>query len=342
MSQELENIESISINTKFKLELIKIDSNEYNYKIISKEPFIGELNSSSARLFLDDSLKINEIQGIFAIGKFGNSNSTLLVIKSGIDSPLAYNLYIDIKGNGKYKQTSTIELFPNILSEMWPYYIYSLKISAIKKSIDLPQNESVLDTICNSEYDIEKGNILFNEQLTLILDLITKQEVSGIDIIKEYEDSIKSVTASTWGWFNELHNMDSSNRFIGTYINRKKIDQPLVFELTECPYLEREVAYFFAKKERNIKFVVFKWGQKWVGGWQSRAYNNVESDFRSKYEFIRNSLNKSLGIPHDSVIEDINNMKTEWATDEGVVALSYLYIDQYSRGIVLKIYLKDD
>jgi hypothetical protein len=343
-SQAPEISDVISINTKFKLELIKIDSIDYVYKIVSKEPLNGELDSDSARLQISDSLSINEVQGIFGYGNFGNSKSTMLIVKSGNDSPLNYNLFIDIKGKGKFVNTSTVPIHDGIPSlEIWPEYIYSIKISGFSKvDIKPSEDELDLDTTCTSEFDIDKGNILFDEQLGLISDIIFHQANFELDRIKEYEDSIMSIPASSWGWGNELNILDSNGRLTGTYINRRKIAQPLVFTLTECPYLEREVAYFFSKKRKDVKFVVFKWSQRWDGGWQSRAYHEIECDFKSKYEYIRNSLNKTLGSPGDSLTEDNRRFQTKWQTKEGVIAKSYLYMDQYARYLKLYIYLKDE
>lgn len=340
-SQEWENLNIISINTKFKLELVKIDSFEYTYNIISKEPFIGELNSDSAHLLLNDALNSNEVQGIFGYGNFGNSKNTILIVKSGNDSPLSYELFIDIKG--KFVNTSTVPIHYGIPSlEIWPGYINSIKISGFRKvDIEPAENELKPDTTCISQLDIDKGNILFNEQLSLLSGIISHQEKFEIEKIKKFEDSVMSIPVSSWGWSNELNISDSKGRLTGSYINRKKIVQPLVFKLTECPYLTREVAYFYSKKEKDVKFVVFKWSQRWVGGWQSRAYTDIESDFRSKFEFIGNSLTKTLGSPVDSLIEGNRRFQTEWQTKEGVTAKSYLYIDQYSRGLKLYIYLKD-
>ena len=93
-SQKLKEYEPLNLNTKFKLELIKIDSINYTCKVISKEPFNKELESDSIRSLLDDSLKPNEIQGIFAIGKFGSSKSILLVVKSGTESLLYFKFFL--------------------------------------------------------------------------------------------------------------------------------------------------------------------------------------------------------------------------------------------------------
>lgn len=343
ISQNLKEIEAIEINSKFKLEIVETYPGIYGYKLLSIEEIHQEINSSSAGGLLDDSLKHNEIQGVFAIGKFGDVTSTILVLKSGHYSPLDYRLFIDTKGRNRYHLTSTTPLSTNIQSiEVWPYGIHAIKISEFTKAkIVLLDTSEILDTTCYSGYDIKNGNMLFDQQLTLILDLITSQKNLGIDVIKKYEDSIQSISKSPWGWGNELNELDSNNRFIGTYINRKKIADPLVFEITECPYLKREVAYFASKKNGNIKFVVFKWSQKWVGGWQSRAFGSIDKEFRTKNDFIINSLNNALGSPIDSQIEGNRKFVYDWRTNEGLIAESYLYIDKYSRSQIVKIYLKD-
>ena len=132
-SQKLKNIKGISLGTKFKLKLIERDSGRFAYKIISEIPFEKEFDSNTARKLLDDTLKSNEVQGIFGIGKFGDSKKVLLLIKSGYKEQLDYDLFIDVKGKGRYKETSTLPLgveYPSV--EMWPYYIYSIKIKSFQ------------------------------------------------------------------------------------------------------------------------------------------------------------------------------------------------------------------
>jgi hypothetical protein len=107
--QKLKDIEAIKLNTKFMLELTKEDSNKFSYKIVSTEPFHGELESSSFKL-LDEDLYNNQIQGILGIGTFGAQRSIQLLIKSGVKVPLQYKLSIDMKGNDRFKKTSTIQL----------------------------------------------------------------------------------------------------------------------------------------------------------------------------------------------------------------------------------------
>lgn len=340
--QKLQDIEAIKLNTKFTLQLNKGDSNNFPYKIISTEPFEGELESSSFKL-LDEDLNNNQIQGILGIGTFGSQRSVQLLIKSGGELPLIYELFIDRKGNDRFKKTSTIQLIPGVPSqEIWPYNIHAIKIGNFQKPSIIKETESVLDTTCYSTLDIHQGNTLINEQLTFLSEIISNQEESVVDKIKNYEDSIKSISISSWGWGDELNILDKNGRKIGEHVKRKKIKEILVYKLTECPYLSREVGYFFSKKDRKLKCVVFKWRQRWVGGWQSRAYQNIEDDYRSKYGFLNKSLNEVLGSPTSSFNKENRRHKNIWVSNQGMSAESYLYIDQYSRSLRLKIYFPDE
>jgi len=342
-AQELMNVSPIEINTKFRIKLIKKGLSDFSYEIISKVPFNDELNSGKAQSILVDSLEVNEIQGIFAVGTFGNKESTLLVLKSGRKDPLQYNLFIDLKGRNKFKKTSTLPLhweYPSI--EVWQDYIHAIKFASFKQ-IALGQTEPQmeLDTTCYSTLSINQGNILLNDQLTFLSELINNQEKSAVDKIKKYEDSINSISISSWGWGDQLNIVDNNGRKIGEHVKPKKIKDILVFKLTECPYLSREVGYFFSKKDRKLKFVVFKWRQRRVKGWRSRDYKNINDDYRSKYEFLNKHLNLSLGPPTNSLNIENRRYKNKWLSNKDLSAESTLYIDQYSRSLRLKIYLPD-
>ncbi|WP_299531218.1 hypothetical protein [Ulvibacterium sp.] len=342
-AQELRNVSPIDINTKFRIKLIKKGASDFSYEIVSKVAFNDQLNSGKAPSILDDSLEVNEIQGIFAVGKFGTKKSTLLVLKSGSKAPLQYNLFIDLKGRNKFKKTSTLPLnsqYPSI--EVWQDYIHAIKFSNFKQiAIRRTEPQMELDTTCYSTLNINQGNILLYDQLTFLSELISNQEESAVDKIKKYEDSINSISASSWGWGDQLNIVDNNGRKIGEHVNRKKIKDILVFKLTECPYLSREVGYFFSKKDRKLKFVVFKWRQRRVSGWRSKDYKNIGDDYRYKYDFLNKYLNLTLGPPTSSLKEENIRYKNKWLSNKHLSAESNLYIDKYSRTLRLKIYLSD-
>ena len=102
------------------------------------------------------------------------------------------------------------------------------------------------------------------------------------------------MSETNWGWKNELFVVTEDGRYLDGYINSKPIAQPLVYKLTECPYMEREIGYFFTKSKKDVKLVLFVWKLRWVEGWQSRAYNSITNDFRLKNEFIIKSLSSRM------------------------------------------------
>jgi hypothetical protein len=338
-AQELKELDAIKLNTKFLLRLTPTNASEFSCEIVSVTPFNESIESSSIRSYLEESLGINEVQGILTTGYFGNQKCILLTIKSGLAFPLDYELFIDGKGNNKFKKTSTVAIYPEFpTQEIWQQPIYSIKISRFKKAnIEAIQTEFKLDTICNNTLDIEKGNDLLNEQLKDVFDLVNYKSKSEIERIREYEKIINSTNESSWGWKNELLINKDGRYFDGFYIDSKKVDQPLVYKVTECPYLTRETGYFFTKKTEDVKLVLFVWRQRWVEGWQSTAYNLIAKDFRQKHEFITKYFNSRMGTPIEK-FETVESITTSWQTIDGTTIKSYLYIDADSFSLKLYIY----
>ena len=317
------------------------NSSKFSYQIISTTPFNEAIQSSSINSYLDDSLGVNEVQGILTTGYFGSYKSILLSIKSGLEVPIDYDLFIDENGNNKFKKTSTVanSAYPSL--EVWQDYIHSVKISGFRKAkIESVVAEIKLDTTCNSSLDIEKGNNLLDEQLKFVFDLIYSADKTEIDRIKEYEKTINSVSETNWGWKNELFVVTEDGRYLDGYINSKPIAQPLVYKLTECPYMEREIGYFFTKSKKDVKLVLFVWKLRWVEGWQSRAYNSITNDFRLKNEFIIKSLSSRMGNPIKTN-KTPKNVTNSWRTKDGVEVESDLFVDKDSFSLKLYVYIKN-
>jgi len=339
-AQELKEVKAIKLNTKFLIRLTATNSSEFSYEIISTTPFNEAIQSSSINSYLDDSLGTNEVQGILTTGYFGSYKTILMVIKSGLEAPLDYDLFIDEKGNNKFKKTSTVTIhsaYPTL--EVWQEYIHSAKVSGFRKAkIESVETEIKLDTTCNNNLDIGKGNNLLGEQLKCVFDLINSEDKAEIERIKEYEKTINSTSESNWGWKNELL-VNRDGRYFDGYIDSKKVDQPLVYKVTECPYMKRETGYFFTKRKKDVKLVVFVWKLRWVGGWQSRAYNSIAGDFRLKHEFIIKSLSSRIGNPIETN-ETSKNIINSWRTKDGVEIKSNLFIDKDSFSLKLYVYTK--
>lgn len=336
-SQKLKDHEAINLNTIFKLELIKIDSTKYTFTVLSKESFNKELDSDSISSLLDESLKTNEIQGIFAIGKFGNSNSILLVIKSGHESLLDYNLFIDVKGKGKFKQTSTSQLYPNVPSiEIWPYYINAIKITSLQSfEIEKTIYEPIeIDSTCikNPTLNISNGNKLFEQQLKMVKNAFLKSESFNLNQMLSFEDSIKSEDVS-------LGHFYSLSEGIYPYFSNYKFGNPLRYRRIECPYFDGYSSYFFTKNEKEIKVVSFEWREFKLSDWSGNEVDRSElrKVFETQYETIKKIITDVIGSPLTIEQEpDSGRLDTKWKSDNGISA--YLFIFENYNEIDLYVY----
>jgi hypothetical protein len=323
--QKLKDIEAIKLNTKFMLELTKEDSNKFSYKIVSTEPFHGELESSSFKL-LDEDLYNNQIQGILGIGTFGAQRSIQLLIKSGVKVPLQYKLSIDMKGNDRFKKTSTIQLIQGIPSqEIWPYNIHAIKISNFQKAPFIEETESELDTVCYSTINIDHGNMLLSEQIRMAIDLISSNDQKDKESVEQFENAFESeLQPDEWGWFQ--HQI-------------KKIKSPDIYEKIECPYFERDAAYYYSKRKDNLKLMTLSWGPRWSGGWQPNISEDLLSEFRTKYDILLKSAETTLGAPVDNNNnEDFTEFNTKWQTNNGIKAKASLSLGKYSYLLRFYIY----
>lgn len=340
-AQKIDKKPEIGINTKFTLELIPKDSTKFDYRILKSEPYTNNKESDSARKALKDSLEFNQVQGVFTTGYFGNKIVTLLVIKTGNDNPLDYSLYIKRNGKRNFKKTSTINIsqLPNV--EIWQEELTSLKILDFKKVPFEPFIPEIqIDTTCYSNFDISKGNKLFKEQLPFVLDIISKtRKKIEINQIKSFEDSINSLAKSNWGYLNNLL-IKKDERYMDGYINSRKIAQPLVFEITECPFLKRNTAYYFTKRKKDIKLVMFEWKLRWVDGWQSKDYSNISENYTEKYEFLKTTLSEFMSVDKDEHPNHNSDLyEIIWFKKDDVLAKLSLYMNEEYNNYSLSLHL---
>lgn len=341
VSAQLSEKPEIKIDTKFTLELMPKNSLEFDYRILKSEPYNNNKDEYSARKALSDSLKPNQVQGVFTTGYFGDKLATLLIIKTGNERPLEYNLSIKRNGKRKFKKTSTIAIttVPNI--EVWQEKISSLKFSNFKRMpFESFIPEVTIDTICYSNYDTSKGNKLFREQMPLILKIVSNQSKRiEIDQIKTFEDSINSSVKSNWGYLNNLL-IKKGERYMDGYIKSRKIAPPLVFEITECPFFKRNTAYYFTKRKKDIKLILFEWKLRWVDGWQSQDYSKISENYQNKYEFLKITLSDFMSIDeYEHPNHESSPHEIIWFKKDDISAKLSLYINERYNDYSLSLHI---
>ena len=131
------------LGTKFVIKLVPIDSVNYNYSILSFEPFreIVDMKKSNFDELFEKSGEDSTIVFYFCLGTHGETDQekrknmqTLLLIKNYSKEKLQYTSEIQVKEDGEYEWTSNVGMWPNIIMyEMWPYMIYYIGLKELKK-----------------------------------------------------------------------------------------------------------------------------------------------------------------------------------------------------------------
>jgi len=129
------------IGSKFVIELVSIDSVNYDYSVLSFEPF-----EETVELFEDEELfeekgEDNTIVFYFCFGTYGETDQereenmkVLLIMKNYSKVALKYTSDILRQEDGEFESTSNVGISPNARgTEMWPYMIYAIGLSEFRK-----------------------------------------------------------------------------------------------------------------------------------------------------------------------------------------------------------------
>jgi hypothetical protein len=330
--------QEVEIGTIFTIEFSNPEKN-MDFKLISKSSYNEVIDLSKMDSIIKNEPKENQIIGVFANGKFGNKTNSMLVLISGLNDNLNYDLKIKLPNKRKLQKTSTSTLFKGVKSiEYWPYEIEKIdfkKFKTIPKENFQPfQIETKIDSTCikNANKNIEFGEQEFKKHLDLAISEFNNIEGFELEKMTEYENSINSEDVSL-GHFWSLGN--------GIYPNKKefKFGNPISYRRVECPYFEGKSNYFYTKENKNIRVVSFNWKtfKESNFGINPKIEKNLNEKFNSKYDFIVNTVSELLGNPLDIEQEkDSGRIDTKWKSVNGINA--YLFKFKTFNEIRLYIY----
>lgn len=316
--------QEVKIGTIFTIEFSNTEKN-LDFEIISKSSFNEVIDLSKMDSLIKDKPKENQIIGVFANGKFGNKTNSMLVLISGLNDNLDYDLKIKIPNKRKLQKTSTSALFKGVKSiEYWPYQIEKIdfiKFKTIPKENFQPfQIETKIDSTCikNADKSIEYGEQEFKAHIELAISEFENSTVFELGKMLEYENRINSVDVSL-GHFWSLGE--------GIYPNEKgfKFGNPISYRRYECPYFEGKTNYFFTKDDKNIKVVSFNWEtfKESNFGVNPEIKSDVDDKFREKFEYVIKTVDSFLGIPIENITEESGQRKVRWKNEKGINA--YLF-----------------
>jgi len=316
--------QEVKIGTIFTIEFSNPEKN-LDFEIISKSSFNEVIDLTKMDSIIKDKPKENQIIGVFANGKFGNKTNSMLVLISGLNDNLDYDLKIKIPNKRKLQKTSTSALFKGVKSiEYWPYQIEKIdfiKFKTIPKENFQPfQIETKIDSTCikNADKSIEYGEQEFKAHIELAISEFENSTDFELGKMLEYENRINSADVSL-GHFWSLGE--------GIYPNEKgfKFGNPISYRRYECPYFEGKTNYFFTKDDKNIKVVSFNWEtfKESNFGVNPEIKNDVDDKFHEKFEYVIKTVNSFLGIPIENITEESGQRKVRWKNEKGINA--YLF-----------------
>jgi len=119
---------SFPIGSRVTIQLIPVDSVNFNYRVIKFEAYHEIIDIESNKKLLPDSIGNNIVEFIFSYGRYGsdeknNEYKIVLELRSSVTAALEYKADIQVP-NQVFKSTSVEPLFHMVVSkELWPYQI---------------------------------------------------------------------------------------------------------------------------------------------------------------------------------------------------------------------------
>lgn len=128
------------IGSKFTIEMVQIDSVNFNFSIIEFEPFQQVVDTYETDTLFEEQGKEGTIEFYFCFGSHGETDKekednmkVLLVFKNRTEFHFTYLSDIQREENGEFESTSNIGSYSGAMgTEMWPYMIYQIGLHDFK------------------------------------------------------------------------------------------------------------------------------------------------------------------------------------------------------------------
>ena len=135
------NAFAFPIGSKFVIKLVPTDSVNYDYSVLSFEPFEKIVDTWKHDGLFEEKGEENTIVFYFCFGTHGETDQekeknreVLLLMKNYSKVALNYTSEIQRQKDGGFEKTSNVGTLPNVIGmEMWPYMIYTIGLREFRK-----------------------------------------------------------------------------------------------------------------------------------------------------------------------------------------------------------------
>jgi len=321
---------TVKFNTRFTLALQTDDSLNYTYTIKSQEAFYKTVNLSETTSLFDSIVPLGEIQGIFTYGKLGNNLNVFLMLKSGLNQPLTYELKIKKSNKRKPVKTSVVRLHPNVAStELWPYNIDYIEFSGFKivEKLNYAAPKPKMDSTCikDTSNNLSYADSLFSDFIELVYHSFINSKGLHLDSTLAFEHAMNSKDVSR-DYFTSIGEDIYPNK------NQFKLEKPAIYRHIECPYFETDVEYYYTKRKKNVKVIMLEWNDFESADAFDEALSPdfMSMCFRDKFNRIAKQMTELFGNPVFTEIDSEKNPNKfrddiTWESKDGVNGYLFMF-----------------
>ncbi|HOF15942.1 MAG TPA: hypothetical protein PLF32_01320 [Bacteroidales bacterium] len=334
-AQELPSIPAngfaFPLGSKFTIKLIPTDSVNFDYSVLSFEPFEKIVDTYKKDKLFKKKGQDSTIVFYFCLGTHGKTKQekdknmrVLLIMKNYSKEALNYTSEIQLKEDGEYQETSNVGAYPGAIgTEIWPYMIYSIGLREFRKfGSDTDFTEIVESEENNLKTTAEIENA-FRNRFQLILSDLGKLQLNDV-ILKEHE----------WGG---VDNMPEYNRSIAEsyYPNPNKFPLDTFKEYSyKSSLIENSIIYYATKENGLIRVVSLNWEEPFFIN--EELENEVNETLRNQLVFLENMIVQEAGKHIDSEKEE-NYISKTWKTANGLtIYLEHMKSFERIRMIIYK------
>ena len=314
-AQELPSIPAngfaFPLGSKFVIKLIPTDSVNFDYSVLSFEPFEEIVDTRKKDDLFEKKGEDNTIVFYFCFGTNGETEQereknmrVLLIMKNYSKEVLNYTSEIQREEDGEYEETSNVGTFPNAIgTEIWSYMIYSIGLREFRKfSFATNSTNRITDELDNIQTTVEAESI-FTNRLNLILSDLGKLRLNDIRL-REQE----------WGG---VDNMPDYELGIGEsyYPNHNKyeIDTFRVYSY-ESSLIENSITYYATKESGSIRVVFLEWEEPFLIN--PNLQEKADETFRNLLTSLEDKIVQEAG-KHIEYKEEENYINRVWKTSGG-------------------------
>lgn len=297
------------LGSKFVIKLVPKDSVNFDYSVLSFEPFEEIVDTQKEDDLFEKKGEDNTIVFYFCLGTSGETEQereknmkVLLIMKNYTKEILNYTSEIQREEDGEYEETSNVGIYPNaIATEIWPYMIYSIGLREFRKPT-YALNSTNRRTVKLDNVTIEADDV-FTNRMNLILSDLGKLRLNDMRLKEEEWEAIDNTPDHKLGIAESYY--PNSNKY--------KIDTARVY-LYETSLIENSITYYATKESGLIRVIFFEWEEPFVIN--QNLQKKANETFKNKLKFLEESIVQKGGEPIEYK-EENNYTNKVWKISNG-------------------------